>query len=121
MSSTHMKMMIALRRVRTPTTPIVKRTAESASDSASIPVPPAAEYYGACDGDEKQYARQLECQQILIEQRPCDGPHSSILPHLLDRMAGGHVELSGDPCTRDRHELCNKGDPDQSRGEDRPF
>src|SRR6185503_17253481 len=71
-SSTHMKMMIALRRVSTPTTPITKRTAEKKSDSASIVrslhAPAAAQNDRADDGREQQDARQLEGQQIFGEQ-----------------------------------------------------
>src|SRR3954467_4726427 len=65
-SSTHMKMMIALRRVRTPTTPITNNTAEKKSDSASI-LPPAAKDHGAHDGREQENARELEGQQVLGE------------------------------------------------------
>src|SRR6478609_5845417 len=73
MSSTHMKMMIALRRVSTPTTPIVNSTALKKSDSASIGfLPASAEHDGANHRREQQHARHLERQQILIEQRPGD-------------------------------------------------
>src|SRR3954447_25405756 len=69
MSSTHMKMMIALRRVSTPITPIVNRTALKNSDSVSIrTVPPLAEHHGADDGGEQEHARHLEGQQVLVEQ-----------------------------------------------------
>src|SRR3954468_13936177 len=68
-SSTHMKMMIALRRVSTPTTPIVNRTAEKNSDSASISVPPARERHRADDRRQQQHARDLECEQIFVEER----------------------------------------------------
>src|SRR5687767_4554453 len=68
-SSTHMKMIIAFLRVRTPTTPMVNSTADSASDSASIRVSPATEHNGACNCDEQQHARELEGEQIFVEQR----------------------------------------------------
>src|SRR5438046_10046047 len=70
-SSTHMKMMIALRRVSTPTTPITNSTAEKKSDSASIGSP-AAQHHRAHDRREQQNARQLEREQIIGEQRTCD-------------------------------------------------
>src|SRR5512147_360047 len=73
MSSTHMKMMIALRRVSTPTTPIVNSTADSVSDSTSIG-PPLAEHHGAHDRGEQQHARELEGQQVLLEEWRRDGP-----------------------------------------------
>src|SRR5687767_6700136 len=69
MSSTHMKMMIALRRVSTPMAPIVNSTAERASDSASIDLLPAPDHDGADDGHEQQDARQLEREQVLGEER----------------------------------------------------
>src|SRR5215207_7624026 len=59
MSSTHMKMMIALRRVSTPIAPIANSTADSASDSASIDLSPASDHDGADDGDEEKDAREL--------------------------------------------------------------
>src|SRR5262252_2587026 len=64
MSSTHMKITIALRRVSTPIAPTVNNTAESASDSASIDAPPASKNDRADDSDEQQNARQLEGEQI---------------------------------------------------------
>src|SRR3990172_2565849 len=67
-NSTHMKIMIALRRVRTPMTPIVNRTADRARASTSIG-PPLAEHHGAHDRGEQEHARQLEGQQVLLEER----------------------------------------------------
>src|ERR1043165_8088490 len=68
-SSTHMKMMIALRRVSTPTTPIVNRTAEKKRDSASIgSVAAARQRHRPDNGGEQQDARDLESQQVLMEQ-----------------------------------------------------
>src|SRR6187431_1535194 len=68
-SSTHMKMMIALRRVSTPMTPIAKSAAERASDSASTgaSISPTTEHNCTCDRDEKQNARQLEREEIFVE------------------------------------------------------
>src|SRR4051812_16410521 len=69
-SSTHMKMMIALRRVSTPTTPIVNRTAEKNRDSASIGGGVAARQRDrSYDGGEQQDARDLEREQIFVKQR----------------------------------------------------
>src|SRR5687767_11728799 len=94
-SSTHMKMMIALRRVRTPTTPITKRTAEKKSDSASI-LSPAAKHHRADDGREQENARQLERQQILGEER------------LRDRRDGPFPrDAGGDRARWERHRLGN--------------
>src|SRR6478672_3609884 len=68
MSSTHMKMMIALRRVSTPIAPIVNSTADNASDSASIDLPPASDDDRPDDGHEQEDARQLEGEQIIREE-----------------------------------------------------
>src|SRR4051794_15126762 len=72
-SSTHMKMMIALRRVSTPTTPIVNSTAEKNSDSASISgLPPARQGDGSYNGGEQQHARDFKREEIFPEQRAGD-------------------------------------------------
>src|SRR3954467_7675858 len=68
-SSTHMKMMIAFRRVSTPTTPITNSTAEKKSDSASIGFPPPRERDRADNRRQQQHAGDLEGEQILAEQR----------------------------------------------------
>src|SRR5690349_16352206 len=84
-SSTHMKMMIALRRVRTPTTPITKSAAESASDSASTRIPPSPKHHRPRNRHEQENARQLEREQIFIEQRPRDRPHCPVFCELVCR------------------------------------
>src|SRR3954466_2380179 len=81
MSSTHMKMMIAFRRVSTPIAPMVNSTADSASDSASIDLSPASENHGADDGDEQQNARQLEREQVFVEERLRHTPDRAQRPH----------------------------------------
>src|SRR6185503_11025814 len=60
MSSTHMKMMIALRRSSTPATPRVKRTAEmpSAGPNSTLELS-LGEHDGTDDGGEQQEARDL--------------------------------------------------------------
>src|SRR5215210_5674378 len=60
-SSTHMKMMIAFRRVSTPTTPMVNSTALKNSDSAIMGTSSAlAQQHGAHHGCEQQHAGDLE-------------------------------------------------------------
>src|SRR4029079_5737692 len=73
-SSTHMKMMIALRRVSTPTTPIVNNAAESARDSASTrsSVSSTAKNHSAVNRHQQQHARQFKSEQIFVEQRSRD-------------------------------------------------
>src|SRR5437868_369873 len=72
-SSTHMKMMIAFRWMRTPITPMMNSAAVRASDSASTGCPPPRQDHGTSDGNQQQDARQLERQQIIVEQWRCDG------------------------------------------------
>src|SRR5919198_1646277 len=62
-SSTHMNTMIALRRVSTPTTPMVNSAAEKKSASASMFLllrSSATKHHGAHDGCQQQHARDLE-------------------------------------------------------------
>ena len=62
-----MKMMIAFRRVSTPTTPIVNSTAEKRERfSEHRLVSCAAEHDGADDGGQQQDARELEREQVLV-------------------------------------------------------
>src|SRR4029079_6543167 len=69
-SSTHMKTMIALRRVSTPTTPIMNRTALKNNDSLSMGTLPALpQHDGPDDRRAEQHARDLEGQQVLVEHR----------------------------------------------------
>src|ERR671915_482904 len=91
-NSTHMKMMMALRRVSTPMTPMVNRTAEKNSASASNSPSWLPEDDGTDDRDEQQHARHLECQQILVEQRPGDRRDHPALRHLLRRLSLGDSE-----------------------------
>src|SRR3712207_3788495 len=76
-SSTHMKMMIAFRRVRTPTTPIVNSTAEKNSASASNSPPRLAQHDRANDRHQQQHAGHFERQQVLVEDRKSTRLNSS--------------------------------------------
>src|SRR5256885_17213873 len=86
-SSTHMKMMIALRRVSTPTTPITNRTAEKKSASASIDVSPLADDHDADDCRQQQHAGDLEGQQAFAEQRTGHGRDDAVREGLLGVVA----------------------------------
>src|SRR5687767_15806477 len=121
MSSTHMKMMIALRRVSTPMTPIVNSTADSARDSASIAVPPAAEHDGSRDRDQQQYARQLERKQVFIEQRTCNRANRPVFLHLGRGEAGRNTELGSDARSGHSRQLRYEHDADERGDEHRPF
>src|SRR3954471_3986830 len=91
-SSTHMKMMIALRRVSTPTTPIVNSTAEKNSDSASIRFPPARQGHRADDRSEQEHARDLEGEQVLVKERTGDGLDRPISRDLSRRVIGRQAQ-----------------------------
>src|SRR5215207_2418491 len=116
-----MKMMIAFRRVSTPMTPIVNRTAESASDSASIDVSPSAENDSACDCNEQQHARQLEREQVFIEEWPRHSTYCAVLCHLLGVEACRHGEFPRDRRAGYGAKLGNERNSNQSRNEHRPF
>src|SRR6266508_3065925 len=111
-SSTHMKMMIALRRVRTPTTPMTNRAADRASDSASMAVLPSAEHHRPGYRYEQQHARQLEGQQIFLEQRSRHGANRAVLRHLGDRKAARNFVPRCDVATPDHHDLGDQNDSD---------
>src|SRR5213083_2403858 len=86
MSSTHMKITIALRRNSTPATPSVKRTAETKrAGLRSMLQLPLREHDGTHDRREQQYARDLEGDQVRIEQGIGHRAHHA--PLLLE---GGH-------------------------------
>src|ERR1043165_3552757 len=97
-SSTHMKMMIALRRVSTPTTPIVNRTAEKKSDSASIDrIAAACQRHRAYDGGQEQHARPFEREQVFIKERLGDGRDRADRGDLLRREVRRELEGLGPP------------------------
>src|SRR5256885_8998828 len=84
MSSTHMKITIALRRNSTPATPSVNSTAEMASAGLrSILELSLRQHDGAHDRGEEQYARDLERNEISAEQRSGHGADDALL--LLQR------------------------------------
>src|SRR5712671_2636497 len=85
MSSTHMKITIALRRRSTPSTPSVKRTAEMASAGLrSILELSLRQHHGADDRGKEQDTRDLERNEVGSEQRIGDGADDALL--LLKRQ-----------------------------------
>src|SRR5437867_12804611 len=108
-----MKMMMALRRVSTPTRPITNNAAEKKSDSASIGSP-TPQHDGADDRDEQQHARDLERQQILGEQRSRDGRDSALDRDVLRDVAGRERESLGYARPRQRENLREQRQPDGS-------
>src|SRR6185437_4537978 len=112
MSSTHMNMMIAFRRVKTPMTPITNSIAERPSDSASTRRLLASENHGAGDRDEQQDTGQLECERVVAIQRPRDSPDRAIRRKLLAQKVTRYDVLAGrDPRSCENADL---GDKDQS-------
>src|SRR5262245_35895431 len=93
-SSMHMKITIAFRRSSTPATPRVKSTAEMANAGLrSMLELSFREHDGAHDGREQQQARDLEGDQIRLEQWIRDGAdHSLAYLHLGD---GSGRQLDG--------------------------
>src|SRR6476620_10202382 len=82
-SSTHMNTMIALRRINTPNRPITKSTAEKKSASASIFFPTLfAKHDSADDRREQQDARDLEGEEVFVEERCGDRSNRAGLRHL---------------------------------------
>src|SRR5882672_5826312 len=83
-SSTHMKITMALRRNSTPATPSVKSTAEMASAGLrSMLELPFREHDRAHDRGEEQHARDLEGNEVGAEQRIGHGGDDPLL--LLQR------------------------------------
>src|SRR5215218_1494542 len=94
-----MKMMMAFRRVSTPITPMVNRTALKKRDSASIgALLPLAEHHRAHDGGEQEDARHLEGQQVLVEEGAGEGGDGA-----------GPVELAPQRALRQRQRLGDAG------------
>src|SRR6266850_2591335 len=83
-SSTHIKITMALRRIRTPATPSVKSTAEIARAGLSSMLQlPLCEHDGADDRREQQHAGDLEGNEVGVEQGVGDGADHPLL--LLQR------------------------------------
>src|SRR4051812_3821552 len=92
MSSTHMKITIALRRNSTPATPSVNNTAEIASAGLrSILELSFRQDDGAYNGGEEQHARDLERNEIGAEQRIGYGANDALL--LLQRGDSARRQL----------------------------
>src|SRR5487761_2494037 len=115
-SSTHMKRMMALRRVSTPTTPIANSTAEKNSDSASIG-PPDSQDHGADDGGKEHHARDFEGEQILMEERPGERRDGALGGHLRGRVALGERVRSGRYAVDEREQFGDEPNAPRARGE----
>src|SRR5262245_22870272 len=121
-SSTHMKTMIALRRMSTPTTPITNSTAEKNSASANIAASRGfaallAEHHGPHDRGEEQNARHLEREQIIPEQRFRDRRDHAFGLDLLRSEPGRQRQPQRRLCLRECEDLRENGDADRARGQ----
>src|SRR5690242_19195719 len=121
MSSTHMKMMIAFRRVSTPIAPMVNSTADSGSDSASIDLPPASDHDGPDNGDEQEDARELEREQIVGEKWLRDAADRPEITHRLGVVAGARYEGLREPPPGEHSDLRQQCEPEQPRHEPAPL
>src|SRR6185437_11916402 len=111
-----MKMMIAFRRVRTPTTPITNNIAERPSDSASTRRLLASEYHGTRDRHEQQNAGQLEGERIIAIQRPRHGANGAIRSKLLAQEVTRYDILSGrDARSREDADFGDQNQSDEAR------
>src|SRR5205814_3894679 len=109
-----MKMMIAFRWTRTPMTPMMKSAAVRARDSASTDGPSAAEYHGAGNGDEQQYARQLESKEIVLEERRGHRSNRIQLLQLLFVEVAWDDELLRQLRAQDYHDLAEKAEANEA-------
>src|SRR5688572_6327803 len=112
-SSTHMKMMMALRRVRTPTTPMVNSTAEKKMASAST-LPPSSQDHRADDRGQQQDAGELERQQVFGKKRPGDRRDHAFPLHLSRDRARLQRQGFGHPGPRQRSDLREHREADQT-------
>src|SRR5438094_8257627 len=111
-----MNTMMALRRVSTPTTPMMNNTAEKKSASASIGGrPPSAQRDCADGGSEQQDTRDLERQEILAEQGAGDRRDHTAIFDLSLEVAGRYLRLHVG--ASEREDLRQQGDADGRRNE----
>src|SRR5258705_6868000 len=105
-SSTHMKMMIAFRRVSTPTTPIVNSTALKKRASVStLTLLALPEHDRAHDRGEQEDARHLEGQQIILEQRTSQWSDGAVASHHVGHRVLPQGQRFGQPHPRERGDL----------------
>src|SRR4026209_1408117 len=100
--------------MRTPTTPMMKSVAVSASDSASTGRPPPSQHNRARDCNAKQHARQLECEQVVPEQWLGDSSHGVELLQLLGVEVARYDELLRKLRAGDYHDFAQESQPNQS-------
>src|SRR5437867_13450933 len=111
-----MKMMIAFRRVSTPTTPIVNSTAEKKSASASIGHRPSlAQHHRPDDRGQQEYARDLEREEVFVEQGARDRRDDASELHLARHVVWRDRRLHVGPCQHD--DLREHGDSYGARSE----
>src|SRR5712664_4672126 len=107
--------------MRTPITPMMKSAAVSASDSASTGCPPPCQHDRAGDRDQQEHAGELECEDVIPEERLGDSSNGVQLLELLLVEIGRHDQLLRKFCPSDDHDLTEQPKADQTGGELPPF
>src|ERR1700694_5445657 len=107
--------------MRTPITPMMNSAAVSASDSASTGCPPSRQHDRAGDRHQQQHARELECEQVIPEERLGDHSNRIQLLELLLVEVSRHYQLLREFGPSNDHDLTEQSKTDQSSGELPPF
>src|SRR6266513_4880514 len=93
--------------------PMTNSAAVRTSDSASTRCPPPSKDDRAGDGDEQEHTRELECQQIVLEQWLGDHAHCVQLLQQLLVEVPRHDQLLWKPRPSDNHHFAQKSKPDK--------
>src|SRR5438477_5044091 len=97
--------------------PMTNSAAVRTSDSASTRCPPPSKDDRTRDGNEEEHARELECQQIVLEQWLGDHAHCVQLLQLLLVEVPRHDQLLWKPRPGDYHHFAQKSKADKSSHE----
>src|SRR5216117_2138507 len=87
---------------------MMNSAAVRASDSASTDGSPPSEYDGSGNRDKEKHARQLERQQIVLEERLRDHADGIQFLELLLVVTGGHDQLLRQLGANDHHDLAQQ-------------
>src|SRR5947208_16237473 len=93
---------------------MMKSAAVRASDSASTGGSPPSEYDGSGDRHEEKHARQLERQQIVLEERRRDSADGVQLLKLLSVELARNDQLLRKLGAADHHGLASPTEPNES-------
>src|SRR3982751_455554 len=93
---------------------MTKSAAVSARDSASTDAPSSAEDHGAGNRHQQQHARQLEREQIVLEERRRDRAHRIQLLQLLLVEITRHNQLLREFRAKNDHDLAEEAEPNET-------